>query len=126
MKYNIVIAVLLINFFFLECNNMDEYHALADTTYMSEYVDKKVILTGKISHVPWQHMIKSVQSHPFTEYFDIGDYQIIIYSKEEIKCEDMLKLYGTVIKVEGKGKRPEPSDDIYTEYHLVVDKWHCL
>ena len=121
-----LITVFFLYLMFMGCNNMQEYQELTDTTYISQYVDKKVILTGKISHVPWQHMIKSVESHPFTEYFDIGDYQIIIYSKEEIKCNKILKLYGTVIKVEGKGKRPEPSDDIYTEYHLLVDKWECL
>jgi len=125
MKYYTIITIFSLYIIFMGCKSMDEYHKLEDATYISEYEDKKIMLTGKISHIPWQHMIKAVQSHPYMEYFDVGDDQIVFYSIEQIDCKSTLTLYGTVIKVEGKSKRPG-SDDIYTEYHLLVDKWQCF
>jgi hypothetical protein len=107
------------------CKTADDYVLLEDTSSIYQYADKKISLVGELSDIPWQHMIAYVEGHPYSEYFDIPGYQIVIYSKTQIKCQGKVKLYGTVLKVQGKGKRPDPGDDLYTEYHLVVDKWEC-
>ncbi len=124
-RYTFKTALFLLLLFFCGCKTMDDYVTLEDTAPMHEYVDKKVCLVGQVSSIPWQHMIAFVEGHPYSEYFDVRDYQIVIYAKTPIECQGMVRLYGTVLKVEGKGKRPDPGDELYTEYHLVVDKWEC-
>jgi hypothetical protein len=99
---------------------------LEDTSSIYQYTDKKISLVGELSDIPWQHMIAFVEGHPYSEYFDIRGYQIVIYSETAIDCPGKVRVYGTVIKVQGKGKRPDPGDELYTEYHLVVDEWECL
>jgi hypothetical protein len=125
-KYFFTAVLLLLLFLLLGCKTVEEYVMLEDAAPMQEYVDKKVCLTGEVSDIPWQHMIAFVEGHPYSEYFDVRDYQIVIYAKTQIQCRGMVKLYGTVLKVEGKGKRPDPGDELYVEYHLIVDKWECL
>ena len=99
-----------------------------DASELQNYEGKVVSVEGKIAEVIWQHLIKSPETHPVMTYFDIGDYQIVVYSKDELgcgNCKCKLKITGTVIKVEGKSKSPK-SDEIYTEYHIAADKWECL
>ena len=87
-------------------------------------VDKEIVVQGKISNEPWQHLIGNPQGYPFFEYFDLIDgYQTIIYSKEEIKSRSNLKIHGLVTKVEGKAKG---STDPYWEYHITVHKWENI
>ena len=119
-------ALLLLLLVFCSCKTMNDYVVLEDTVPMSEYVDKKVCLMGKVSNIPWQHMIAMVDGYPVIEYFDVKDYQIVIYAETPIECNGMVKLYGTVLEVQGEGKRYEPGDELYTEYHLLVDRWECV
>ncbi len=96
-----------------------------DASELQNYEGKVVSVEGKIAEVIWQHLIKSPETHPEMTYFDIGDYQIVVYSKKPIMSKGKLKISGTVVKVEGKSKRPG-SDEIYTEYHIAADKWECI
>jgi hypothetical protein len=104
---------------------MDDYVMLEDTARMSAYVDKKVSLEGQISDVPWQHMIAATKEYPYSEYFDVKGFQIVVYSKTPMECEGSIRVFGRVLEVSGKGKRPKPGDEPYTEYHLLVDRWEC-
>jgi hypothetical protein len=92
---------------------------------LSKNVDKKVTITGKISKVPWQHMMTSVQGHPASDYFDVdGGAQIVIYSKSAISYKGKMSITGKVLGVQGSSKRPGASkSETYSEYHLIVDEW---
>jgi len=95
--------------------------------HLKDKVGKKIALKGKISDIPWQHMIEDVEGNNHIYYFDLehGN-QIVIYSKAEIQCTSSLSITGKVIEVRGKSKRPSKIDDItYVEYHIVVDDWDC-
>ena len=120
-----IIALLFILFVFT-CSTTGEYIMLPDANNLQDYVDRQVCLEGEISQVIWQHMIAVVDGYPYSEYFDVKDYQIVIYTKNKISCGTMVRVYGRVIKVEGQGKRYEPGDELYREYHLAVDRWECV
>jgi hypothetical protein len=121
--YLITSSFLLVLFF--TCQTTGEYLALPDADNLHDYVDKKVCLQGRVSQTPWQHMIASLEGYPYDEYFDVGDYQIVIYLKSRIDCPGPVRVYGRVVMVEGAGKRPQPGDEPYREYHLAVDTWEC-
>lgn len=104
---------------------MEDYIVLTDATSLQNYVDKKVKVTGIISKEPWQHLIGSFEKFRESYYFDVEDYQIVIYSKRPITCEKNLTVYGSVVKVSGRSKRPGDEEEEYTEYHIQVDKWTC-
>ena len=95
---------------------------------LKDKTGKKITLLGKISNIPWQHMIKDVENHNHIYYFDLEDgYQIVIYSKAEIHCAGSLSVTGEVIEVRGKSKRPNKIDDVtHVEYHIIIDKWVCM
>ena len=88
-------------------------------------INKNITIKGKISEVPWQHLIQSVPEYPYFEYFDLKDnYQIIIYSKEKITNKKSLLIHGKVIPVTGKPKHFNSKlDENFTEYHVLVDRW---
>ncbi len=97
-------------------------------TELHKLVGQKVELEGKISDVPWQHLIDFSDTHQIIQYFDLdsGD-QIVIYSKETIECKEKMRLSGEVIKVDGKSKRPgDTSESVYVEYQILVDDWECF
>lgn len=96
--------------------------------HLKDKVGKKIALRGKISDVPWQHMIEDVENYNHIYYFDLeGGNQIVIYSKAEIQCASSLSVTRKVIEVRGKSKRPGKIDDItYVEFHIIVDDWTCL
>jgi len=91
----------------------------------SKQVDKTVTVTAKLSHIPWPHIIASVNRHHFREYFDLDDkYQIVIYLKSPIPEKGRIAITGKVIGVQGGSKRPgDAKSEPYTEYHIVVDSW---
>lgn len=95
--------------------------------HLKDYLGKKITIEGRISDIPWQHLIMSVPTHKHIYYFDLLDgYQIVIYAKEVIDCSENLIVEGEVIEVRGPSKRPSKIDDInYVEYHILVDKWDC-
>ena len=96
--------------------------------FLKDKVGKKIAIKGKISDIPWQHMIKDIENHNHIYYFDLEDGdQIVIYSEVELYCSRSLLVTGEVIEVRGKSKRPSKIDDVtYVEYHIVVDGWECL
>ncbi len=92
---------------------------------LSKQVDKQVTIKGKISNVPWQHMVASVKGYPLSEYFDLeDDAQIVIYLKKAIPEKGLISVTGKVIGVKGGSKRPGAAkSEPYVEYHVAVDSW---
>jgi hypothetical protein len=91
----------------------------------SDKVDQKVTVTGKISNIPWQHIITTVKGYPLSEYFDLDDKtQIVIYLKTAISERGHVAITGKVIGVKGGSKRPGAAkSEPYTEYQVAVDEW---
>lgn len=91
-------------------------------------IGKEVKIRGIIAKEIWQHLTTFDDSHPYMNYFDLDDgYQIVIYTKDSISCNEKLEIIGTLIKVEGKRKNPRSKiHDEYFEYQLLVDSWKCL
>ncbi len=89
---------------------------------------KEIKIVGKIAEEVWQHITSFVESHPYMNYFDLDDgHQIIIYTKDEISCNEKLEVKGQLIKVESKHKNPRSKIvDKYFEYQLLVDSWKCV
>ena len=100
------------------------YIAVKNASDLINYVDKKVVVEGKVSDKPWQHIIYYSSKYTVASYFDIGKDQIVIYSKEMIGTTKKIKVKGTVIKVTAKSKNPNLSKagKIYAEYHILADK----
>ena len=95
---------------------------------MKKLVGQKVELEGKLSDLPWQHLINFSDTHKEIQYFDLvnGD-QIVVYSQNPIECAKKMKLSGKVIEVIGKSKRPGDTSEIeYVEYQILVDDWECF
>jgi hypothetical protein len=92
---------------------------------LSKQVDKQVTIKGKISNVPWQHMIASVKGYNQSEYFDLEDKtQIVIYLKSPIPERGLISVTGKVIGVKGGSKKPGAAkSEPYVEYHIAVDSW---
>ena len=88
-------------------------------------VDKQVTIKGKISKIPWQHMITTVKGYPLNEYFDLEDKtQIVIYLKEAIPERGLISITGKVVGVKGGSKKPGAAkSEPYVEYHVAVDSW---
>ena len=96
--------------------------------FLKDKVGEKIAIKGKISDIPWQHMIKDVENHSHIYYFDLEDGdQIVIYSAVELYCNRSLLVTGEVIEVKGKSKRPGKIDDVtFVEYHMIIDDWKCF
>lgn len=102
------------------------YTRLETAGGLAEHEGKKVELVGRISNTPWQHLIGNPAGYPYSEYFDVDDYQIVIYAKEPLSCATEMIVRGTVYKVQGSSKRPgSKADNSFVEYHLLVDEWEC-
>jgi hypothetical protein len=84
-----------------------------------------ITLTGRISQTPWQHMINIPSSHPFADYMDFDDDQMVVYSKEPIDCPGEVRVEGKYIEIEGTSKRPG-SEEVYTELQILVDEFECV
>lgn len=102
-------------------------------TEFSEFasnVGKEVQIIGKIAKEIWQHMTSILDSYPFMEYFDLdfeNNYQIVIYTKDQISCKNNIEITGKLIKVSGKHKDPRSKiHDDFFEYQLAVDSWKCI
>ncbi|MFW9973299.1 MAG: hypothetical protein ACFFDF_24155 [Candidatus Odinarchaeota archaeon] len=79
---------------------------------------KTVTIIGKLSKVIWQHLTVFIDSLPYMNYFDLEDgYQIVIYSKDSILCEEKIEVDGKLIKTEASRKNPRSKiNDEYFEY----------
>lgn len=91
-------------------------------------IGKKVKIVGKLAKEIWQHITMFVDSHPFMHYFDLDDgHQIVIYTKDNLTCNEKIETTGELIKAEAKHKNPRSKiTDKYFEYQLIVDSWKCL
>jgi hypothetical protein len=86
-----------------------------------------ITLKGKLSNIQWQHMIKFVDTHQNINYVDLrNDYQIVVYTKEEITCDKQIELKGKIIKLRGSKRSKSKVNDSYVEYQMIVDSWKCI
>lgn len=87
-------------------------------------VNRKITIKGSLSKVIWQHLVGYFEEYPHSEYFDLEDgFQTIIYTKEKIESSELLEVTGKVVEIAGRGKRPTDSEEIYKEYHILVDSY---
>ncbi|MHA2365449.1 MAG: hypothetical protein ACXAC7_15945 [Candidatus Hodarchaeales archaeon] len=99
-----------------------------ELTKLKNAINQNISILGQISQAPWQHLILFPKDHPFCHYFDLEDgYQIVIYSMNEINVDGLIRIFGKVITVKGGSKRLNTkSNDSYTEYHILVEKWEMI
>ncbi len=95
-----------------------------DASTLRRYMNECVVLHGKVSDIPWQHMVGTFKGYPRTAYFDVGSFQIVVYSRTPISCTGEVEVTGKVREVKGLSKGPEPRET-FTEYHVTADSWKC-
>ena len=94
--------------------------------FLAQNEGKTITITGKISDVIWQHIISATKSHPYLFYFDLKDgYQIIVYTKNQINCEERVEVTGEVIRVEVNEDADSKAEGL-VEYNLIADTWKCI
>ena len=73
-------------------------------------------------------MIAPPRSHPLENYLDLDDgFQIVIYSKEELKCKADIEITGEVMEIVGGGEKGSKlGEEEHYEYHIKVNSWKCL
>jgi hypothetical protein len=119
-------GILCLVFIFLSCVGTVGYTQLDSAHDMQFYVNRMVALRGRISDTPWQHLMGNPPGLDRTYYFDVDDFQIVIYAGEPIACDGPLTVRGLVMKIQGPPKRVGAKvDETYVEYHLAVDGWEC-
>jgi len=84
-----------------------------------------VTIEGTVAREIWQHMVAPPKGYGHETYFDMGTFQIVIYSKDQIECDGTVRATGTVVRIEGSSKNPRRKEAC-TEYHVAVDSWECL
>ncbi len=92
-------------------------------------VGKIVKIKGKVATAIWQHLIIQADGYPNMNYIDLDEnYQIVVYTKSQITCENDLEMIGEVLKVKGGSKDPRSKihDDIYFEFQFTADSWKCV
>jgi hypothetical protein len=107
-----------------QCANT-QYQLITTGRELNELVNQNIIIEGKVSNIPWQHLIGYTKNYPYTCYFDFDKSQTVIYSKTPIECRDRIKIRGKIIKISGKSKKPG-SDEDYSENHIIADDWECI
>jgi hypothetical protein len=82
---------------------------------------------GRVSDVPWQHVMGNVPGKN-PEYFDLStDMQTVIYVAGAIECPGQVEVVGEVIEVSTQAKRPSKSGgERHSELHLDVSSFRCL
>ncbi len=103
-------------------------NTISNFSDLENNLEKKVVIIGEIAEAIWQHLTTIVDSHPFMNYFDLSDgYQIIIYTKDQISCNDKIEVIGKLIKVESRHKDPRSKiSDKFSEFQLITDSWKCV
>jgi hypothetical protein len=94
---------------------------------LSEMVGRQAVIEGKISNIPWQHLIHIPKEGQQPVYVDIigTSLQTVAYVGGSIACRSHVLLEGTVLGVTGGPKRPGEGGATHTEYQLKVDRWRC-
>ncbi len=124
MKHGLLFFIACV-FSLLSCAGSN-YTRLPSADVLSKYEGRKVEIAGRVSNTPWQHLIANPEGFAYSAYFDVGDFQIVVYSKAPIACPGALLARGTVVKVQGSSKRPgSKADESFVEYHLAADSWDC-
>lgn len=88
-------------------------------------VGKEVVVEGRVSRVPWQHLVLSLPGKT-PEYFDPDSGpQLVVYSATPLPAGPHLRLTGTVLRAGGPPKRPgsKIDDPEYVEYQVDVSSW---
>lgn len=102
--------------------------ALEDKPRRAWNAGDEVTALGKISKIPWQHLMIQVPGKR-PEYFDLeGGEQIVIYARDLPTCGSSMRVEGTVIEARGASKRPGPqtkTEDDYSELSLDVKQAAC-
>ncbi|MFC1615665.1 PspC domain-containing protein [Patescibacteria group bacterium] len=108
-------------------DNFEEVEERIDDFLEVEIPKEQVSLDGRVSDLPWQHMIDIPDTHPNVYYFDLADDsdQLVIYSRKDINCEDLFWIEGDYITIEGESKRPG-SDEKVSELQVLVESFECL
>jgi hypothetical protein len=103
--------------------NTEEVRGVAD---LRGRVGEAVALLGRVSNMPWQHMIRADMGGKVPEYFDLEDRsQIVVYAAGGLRCGGPILLRGAVLLTEGSSKRPG-SKEVGSEIQLDVAAWRCL
>ena len=98
---------------------------MPNMTPRSEKVGKREFVVGKVSMMPWQHMIRS-DMKKMAIYFDLETGgQTVAYSKGDITCRGPAVIFGTWLLTEGSSKRPG-SKEVGSEIQFDVAEWACL
>ena len=91
----------------------------------AKHAGGSLAVTGRISQMPWQHLVDPIPGKQIL-YLDLeGGHQIVVYSATKPVCPGRVWLTGRVVEVAGAGKRPG-STERFVEYQLDVSRWECL
>ncbi len=116
--------------------SLDNYHPLSPTDTLSQWVDKKVSFTGQETGPDevWQHMMKwepdlrSIYFDPAPSY-SFGQLVLYYYPHQNLKFpvreKQKIRVYGTLILLQGKHKRPGKEVD-FGEYALDLEHIELL
>lgn len=86
---------------------------------------RRVVVTGRVSNVPWQHLIDARRAAEAV-YVDVDDgVQVVAYVRGELPTSGRLRLVATVLRSEGGAKRPGSSER-HVELQLDVLAWEEL
>ena len=125
MRAGIIVAWTVISMLAGGCAQVQRSDEIGDSSGLGGHVGKKIVIVGAVSETPWQHMVDPRPSHPHATYFDMGSGQIVVYSKEPVECGGMVRITGTVIRLEGSSKDPRRKETC-TEYHVLAESWECV
>jgi hypothetical protein len=95
---------------------------------LARAVGTRVVVHGRISALPWQHLVAPPAGRAHAHYVDLsGEHaQIVVYAAEEIRSSAELELTGTVIEVLGTEKRARAGEAPLRELHLALESWREL
>ncbi len=107
------------------CNVKRNNDIIRNAAMLKGMEGRRVVAEGVVSGIMWQHMVAPVASHPRENYLDMRDWQIVVYSKKDIRCRGTVRVSGMVVKVKGSSKDPRRKEAV-DEYHIMADTWTCL
>jgi hypothetical protein len=85
-------------------------------------IDKRIILIGKKTTCPLQHLMGHFMNYPHTAYIDLSDgSQIGVYLKSKIDSYELVEITGKVVVLHAPG--PEGTKSIADEYQLIAENW---
>lgn len=96
-----------------------------DPKGLADKIDKKITLSGNISNVMLQHptITLDTETHYEYHYIDTKYGQIQALRGNKIKCDDQLRITGTLHGIEGLDAEGKTT---YLGYYMFVDDYECL